>query len=131
MAGGYNGLLVLPQAQIDGVDLRYPLGLSDYARLSGRPFDQVAFAAVKRFYFLGGDDTNDTAVYRDAFAKVDETLIFAHLGPTPLSRAPLMEERLKPVCGENVTFRVYDGVGHQITDAMRTELFAFLQAAGF
>lgn len=131
VAGGYNGLLVLPQAQINGVDLRYPLGLSDYEHLSGHPFNRAAFAAVKRYYYLGADDTNDTAVYRDSFAKVDETLIFAQLGPTPVSRVPLMEEIFKPVCGENVTFRVYEGVGHQITDAMRTDLFAFLLVAGF
>ncbi len=130
-AGGFNGLLVIPQAQINGVDLRYPLGLSDFAQVSGHPFDSTAFAAVKRFYFMGSDDTNDAALYRDSYARVDEELIMAHLGPDPVSRIPVLEELFAQVCRDNVIFRLYDDVGHEITDAIRSDLVAFLKEAGF
>jgi hypothetical protein len=80
---------------------------------------------------MGSDDTNDAALYRDSYARVDEELIMAHLGPDPVSRIPVLEELFAQVCPDNVIFRIYDDVGHEITDAIRSDLVAYLKEAGF
>jgi len=76
--GGVCGFLTLPVSQFKGHNLNYPLGTSDYARFTGRPFDVAAFDAVPQFAFTGGDDVEpkrDCVPMPDSYSDEERALI--------------------------------------------------------
>lgn len=127
--GGFNGILLLPQDSYDGTSLSYPLGTADYSHITGRPFDRAAFAAVKRFIFMGSDDTNDAATYRDSYSKENEELIMKFYGKKPIERMPFLKERFAGAVGENSIFKIYEGVEHKLTREMIDDVVEFFKSS--
>lgn len=56
-AGGFGGLTCLPQAEYNGWDLTYPLGISDVPN-----FDLEEFKKIKQYYYIGSEDYNDSSL---------------------------------------------------------------------
>lgn len=124
-AGGFNGILLLPEESYKGDRLAYPLGTADYKEITGRDFDPVAFGEVKRFLFMGGSDTNDAATYRDSYSVESEELVMKHFGRLPAARVPFLKERFAESAGENSRFKVYEGVEHAFTPEMAADVVEF------
>lgn len=51
-----GGTLMIPVATWKGENLPYPIGVFDYERLMGRPFDLDAFSQIHRYVYMGADD---------------------------------------------------------------------------
>lgn len=49
VAGGLNGMLVLPVRQVAGISLPYPIGVSDLYDLTGQQFDLASFQNIPQF----------------------------------------------------------------------------------
>jgi pimeloyl-ACP methyl ester carboxylesterase len=127
-SGSPGGWPIIPEAKDKGVALPYPIGVSDLQAVAGSPLNLPALRRVSWFYYLGGQDHNDSVIYRDSFSKTDEEIIFSHFGADLQQRwaaaeAAYRHSRLK------AQFKVYPGVGHQITDYMRTDVETFLASA--
>jgi len=58
IAGGIGGLVPVPEKEIDGVLLNYPLGTNDYQSITGKDFDLAAHNSVERLYFNGNEDSS-------------------------------------------------------------------------
>ena len=125
--GGVNAILMLPVAELESQPLEFPLGLADFAKIAGHPFDRAAYAAVPQFAYMGEKDGNDAVVHRDAYSEEDQALIFKLLGRT------LIPDRWKAVEAVYqkehlpVQFKTYEGMGHGTDGKINGEVAAFFR----
>lgn len=123
--GGVNAFIMLPVTELDSEPLEFPLGLADFAKISGHPFDRATYAAVPQFAYMGEKDTNDAVVHRDAYSEPDQALIFKLLGQT------LIPDRWKAVEAVYqkehlpVQFRTYESMGHGTDGKINGEVAEF------
>jgi hypothetical protein len=126
--GGVNCFIMLPVAELKKQALNFPLGLADFAKLTGEPFDRAAYQTIPQFAYMGADDRNDAVVHEDAYSPEERALVFTLL-------AENMPERWKAVQAvyENeklpVQFKTYPGIGHGTDGKINTEVAEFFRAA--
>ena len=123
--GGINASLMLPVAELDSQALVFPLGLADFEKITGHPFNRAAYGTVPQFAYMGEKDENDAAVHRDAYSEEDQALIFKLLGRR------LIPDRWKAVEAVYqkehlpVQFKTYEGIGHGTNGKINGEVAAF------
>jgi predicted esterase len=128
VVGSPGGWPAAPVASWAGRPLRYPVGVADVGPLAGSAFDVASYRAVPHLFFLGDEDDNDSVPYDDGYEDEDERLIFALFGPTPVSRWPAAQAVYESI-GADAQFRLYKGVGHELTDEMMADIVTFIRAA--
>ena len=124
--GSPGGWAIAPAASFKEKTLRYPIGAGDFKTVSGKKLDLKRLREVPLFMFLGGEDDNDSVVFRDSYEKEDEELIFALFGKTPVERWGMS----KTLYGEsrlNAEFRLYPNVKHTVTKEMMEDILAFFR----
>ena len=122
--GGFNGELMLPQPEINGVELKYPLGTKDFKKLFGGEFDLNAFRDIPQYIYMGKLDDNDAVQFDDAYSEKERKIINYNIGDNVQERflkCQLLYEKQKvfPV------FKNWDDVGHWTTSAMNFEVIKF------
>lgn len=124
-AGGINGTAILPISEAKGHTLNYKIGIADFESIIGRPFDLEAFQTVPQYIYMGGDDDNDTL---PGFGKWDadgvEIALSVYGEDIHNERFPYTRSIYEEV-GANAEFRMYDGVGHTITDQIHEDVVQF------
>lgn len=123
--GGFNGILTLPVDKLGEYKLAYPLGIDDYNEITGYAFDLKKVSNIHRFVFMGSEDTNDAALYRDAYSTEEETKIMNLMGKTPIERIPFFQKMYRESGYKNTVFKIYQGVGHTITGEMISDIQKF------
>lgn len=129
VAGGVNGLPMLPRAELGGVALPYPLGLADFATLTGGVFDRERWSRIPQLIFMGAEDTNDTLPYSDAFSEAEKDIIRAVIGKR---MQPYRWQTCQAVYASQDTraaFRTYAGIGHGTDAAVNAEIVEFVRGA--
>lgn len=53
-----NAVQPLPVAEINNVELPYPLGIADYAEIFGKPFDILEYKKATQMFFVGMEEDN-------------------------------------------------------------------------
>lgn len=125
--GGINAIPMLPVAELDGTPLPYPLGLADYERVSGRPFDRDAWRAIPQLLYMGAEDDNDAVDFSDGYSDGERALVHTVLGARML---PDRWERCRQVyaaSGGAATTRTYEGIGHGADRRIHDDLVAFFR----
>lgn len=129
-AGGINGMVILPISEAKGHTLNFHLGIADLEEITGEPFDKEAFVDVPQFIYMGAASEMDT------LGDIDE--------PGNDTWAPWLARKAADVYGEDMQddrftycesvyrevgskaeFRLYEGVGHRISDEMRRDVIDF------
>jgi len=123
--GSPGGWPIAPVAVHGGVVLRYPVGVADLEELTGRVFDPAAYAKVPVLVYLGDQDTNDSLQFGDGYDTEDKELVELVFGATPVERWE-DSEAIRKAAGAKATFRLYPGVGHEVTGEMEKEVEKFL-----
>ena len=77
-----------------------------------------------RFY-LGAEDDNDSVPYDDSYDPAERTLVLELFGPTPVDRWSFAQRILRDALPK-AEFATYEGVGHEVTQAMWVDIWAFL-----
>ena len=126
--GSPGGWPIAPLAQLDADELTWPVGISDVAKLTGKPVELGALKKVSWLFFLGAVDMNDAVPFRDSFSAADQALIFRRFGKTPVSRWK-QAEQLHKRAGLDAKFKLYPGTGHQVSAEMEKDIAAFLEGA--
>lgn len=108
--------------------LPYPIGTSDLPTITGQEVDIEAVRQVPHFFLLGEEDTNDSVIYRDSYSEEDEALIFRLFGETPVERWPTAEQ-LYQNAGISATFKLYSETAHDVTTAMKIDIWNFYKEA--
>jgi hypothetical protein len=128
-SGGVNGLLMLPVASLAGLELPYPLGLSDYEDIAGHAFDEAAWCRVRQLIYMGAEDENDAVHYDDGYSDAERAIVFAAIGERMQpDRWERCQEVYRASCA-TVTFRTYPGIGHGTNTRINNEIAEFFRAA--
>lgn len=111
-AGGPNGMTLLPIEEADGHTLDYHIGIANIESLTGEPVDLDSLDQVNQFLYMGGDDTNDTIPFDDAWSDELRDIALEVYGDDMIAeRFPRCQEAYREA-GIDAQFRVYQGVGH-------------------
>ncbi len=122
--GGFNGKLMLPLHEINGIKLNYPIGTNDFRVLFGKRFDTDTYKSIPQFIYMGELDDNDAVQFDDAYNEVERRIINDNLGRYVPERflkcqAIYRENKITPV------FKTYENIGHWTTSAMNLEVIKF------
>lgn len=125
---GGNGAYPLPLESRNGVELRYPLGVADYDDVTGRAFDPEAWRNTSQYVFVGREDqplpdTDERGYYPISY-RYDEAAVDTFGENRVTERLPVTEA-VYTAAGADATFRVYDGVGHTLTEEMAADTVQF------
>lgn len=124
-AGAINGIGILPISEAKGQTLNYPLGVADFESLTGQPFNVEAFKAVPQYIYMGSEDEHDP---RGRLTRWDpdseEVMLDVYGEDIHKERFPYVQSVHQDV-GTDAVFRMYDGVGHTITDQIHGDVVEF------
>jgi len=124
-AGGLNGLLMLPEKEMKGRELIYPVGTYDFEALFGKSFNPGAFQSTPQFLFMGELDDNDAIPYSDAFDKPERQLIYELLGEEMQPQRWEACQMIYDSLGINATIKTYEGIGHEHPENVKDDVSAF------
>lgn len=124
-AGGINGHPILPVAEAKGHALNYQIGIADLESLVGDPFDRDAFVEVSQFLYMGAEDENDTFEYRDAWSEDQVEIARDVYGEDMVEDRFSYARSVYEDVGADATFRVFEGVGHEVPQQVREAVLAF------
>lgn len=122
--GGFNGELMLPQNEINGVQLNYPIGTNDFPEIVGDNFNIVAYEQITQFIYMGKLDENDAVQFDDAYNNTERKIINDNIGRKVQER--YMEcQKIYLKEDINAVFKTYENVGHWTTSGMNLEVIKF------
>lgn len=124
--GSPGGMPLVPVTNYKGVDLNYPVGINDFDKIAGYNFNEKDLKKVKLFFFLGDEDENDSVPFDDSYDEAERNAVLTCFGSNLQERWQLCKEIFESENYENVQFKLYPGVGHNITDPIISEIISFL-----
>jgi hypothetical protein len=122
--GGFNGELMLPQNEINGVKLDYPLGLNDFTQLFGENFDAEKYKSIPQYIYMGESDENDAVQFDDAYSEDERKIINENIGRYVQERY-LKCQIIYRENGVTPVFKTYENIGHWTTADMNLEVIQF------
>lgn len=122
--GGFNGELMFPQDDLNGIQLKYPIGTADFEELFGKKFDLSSYKSIPQFIYMGEFDDNDAVQYDDAYNEEERKIINENIGETVQKRY-LECQKVYQQSSINAVFRTYENVGHWTTSMMNLEVIKF------
>jgi hypothetical protein len=126
--GGVNAFIMLPVTELESQPLDFPLGLADFAKITGHPFARPAFDAVPQFAYMGEKDENDAVVHQDAYSDEERALIFKLLGRTMMPDRWEAVEAVYQKQHSTVQFKTYEGIGHGTNGTINREVAEFYRS---
>ena len=126
VAGGINGLLLVPLDRRENGPLGYPIGTGDLIQITGSCFLREQFLNTPQFYFMGELDDNDAVPYDDAFDLEERDQIFRLLGEQMM---PTRWEKCIDIYNEsnvNALFKTYKNTGHEHPEIVKNDILDFL-----
>ncbi|MGJ8679281.1 hypothetical protein [Paraglaciecola sp.] len=128
VAGGLNGILMLPLEKVAKEKLNYPIGVNDFQKVTGKVFEKSKWVALPQFLFMGKDDTNDAVEYDDAYSETERKTIHSALGQ---KMQPDRWAKCQSIYNDNnvnVVFRTYENMGHGTNLQIHNEILSFVKA---
>ena len=122
--GGFNGELMLPQNQLNGVKLNYPIGTNDFTELVGKKFDSVSYKSIPQYIYMGRLDDNDAVQFDDAYSEDERNIINTNIGKNVQERY-LKCQDIYQENGIRPVFKTVEKVGHWTTSEMNLEVVKF------
>lgn len=124
-AGGLNGLLILPIANIDSIPLNFPLGVNNFPALFNKTFDSVAFKNTPQFLFMGELDENDAIPYEDGYDADERELVYTLINQ---EMQPERWNKCKEIYAQkdiNAKIVTFPGIGHEQPESVKEEIVSF------
>lgn len=126
-AGGINGLLMLPEKEMKGRELIYPVGTYDFEALFGKSFNPGAFQSTPQFLFMGALDENDAIPFSDAFDEPERQIIYQLLGEEMQPQRWEASQWIYDSLGIEATIQTYEGIGHEHPEPVKDDVVNFFQ----
>lgn len=125
--GGFNGELMFPKEEVDGIKINYPIGIADFRKLFGKKFDLLSYKTIPQFIYMGKLDDNDAVQFDDAYSLKERQIINNHIGATVQKRY-LECQKVYNSYNIKATFHNYENVGHWTTSEINLEVIKFFFA---
>ena len=122
--GGFNGKLMLPQDEISGIKLNYPIGTNDFDSLFDQEFDLKTYRSVPQFIYMGRSDENDAVQFDDAYSEDERKVINDNIGRYVQERYLKCQEIYREN-NINPIFKTYENIGHWTTAEVNLEVIKF------
>lgn len=135
-AGQCGGAMTLPESIYTNgavTQMEWPVGVSDFSALVGKDFDEETYREVSQFIYIGDeDDTNSTLWGTGELWRTQAQIDFlnSEFGDTDPVRIENQAAYMAGL-GYDVTFKMYPGVGHQVTNSMIDDTFDFFQSVKY
>jgi hypothetical protein len=110
-AGAPGGWPIAPVPTYDGEELPYPAGIADLERLTGVPFDSLAYRAIPQLIVMGSEDDNDGLDFGDGWDRPAAAQVDRLFGDDPAARWAAAEAIYRSA-GADARFLLVEGVGH-------------------
>lgn len=122
--GGFNGELILPQNKMNGIKLKYPIGIEDFTKLFSKKFDMDEYKQISQFIYMGKLDENDAIQFDDAYSRKERKIINDNIGKNVQERYLKCQKLYQE---NNITsiFKTYENVGHWTTSEINLEVIKF------
>lgn len=127
VAGGLNGILMLPVDKVSDEKLNYPLGVNDFKNITGRDFNKTKWASLPQFLFMGENDTNDAVKYDDAYSDVERKAIHSVLGQNMQPERWTKCQDIYKANDVNVVFHTYKDIGHGTNLKIHNDILSFVK----
>jgi predicted esterase len=127
VAGGLNGILMLPVDNVSNKKLNYPLGVNDFKKITGIDFNKTQWASVPQFLFMGENDTNDAVKYDDAYSDVERKTIYSALGQNMQPERWVKCQDIYKANNVNVVFHTYVNIGHGTNLKIHNDILNFVR----
>lgn len=119
--GQAGGWLAMPFTEYNGTSLNWPMGINNFANLTGDEYKkQDLLKEVPQFIFIGDQDDYSTYVF-DPWPTEDLIQIWGTTDPERLKNQSKWLEN----ANYSVEFKLYQGVGHSYNSEMKNDLLAF------
>lgn len=122
--GGFNGELMFPLNDFNGIKLNYPIGTNDFEKLFNQKFDIETYKKISQFIYMGELDENDAVQFDDAYNKKERKIINDNIGTTVQKRYIECQNVYKK-SNINATFKTFEKVGHWTTSKVNLEVIMF------
>ena len=122
--GGFNGELMLPQNEINGIKLNYPIGTNDFSELFGKKLNTDTYRAIPQFIYMGKLDDNDAVQFDDAYSENERQIINDNIGKDVQARY-IQCQTFYQKHNINPIFTTYENVGHWTTSNVNLEVIKF------
>lgn len=122
--GGFNGKLMIPQNEINGIKIDYPIGVKDFNELFGKSFDINTYRQIPQFIYMGKLDENDAIQFDDAYNENERKIINDNIGSHVQDRY-LACQKIYQENNINAIFKTYENVGHWTTSDVNLEVIKF------
>lgn len=119
--------MILPLAEYRGEKLIFPIGVYDFAEITGRPFSLPRHNQVARLIYMGEADPANALPYNDSYGSRERQIITDLWGVEVLPRARQLIELYGKSGGEGM-FILDRGIGHASSPAMQQYIVQFLRA---
>ncbi|MBA4241951.1 MAG: hypothetical protein C0448_14595 [Sphingobacteriaceae bacterium] len=125
--GGFNGELIFPQTEKNGIKLNYPIGINDFQKLFSKKFNIDVYQSIPQFIYMGKLDDNDAVQFDDAYDDKERKIINDNIGRTVQGRyvecqKNYQENKITPI------FKTYETVGHWTTSDVNLEVIKFFMS---
>lgn len=127
VAGGLNGILMLPVNKISGESLDYPLGINDFKNITGADFNKAKWASLPQFLFMGENDTNDAVKYDDAYSDSERQTIYSTIGKNMQPERWVKCQEIYKENSANVVFNTYANIGHGTNLKIHNDILSFVK----
>jgi hypothetical protein len=125
--GGFNGELMFPQKEINGIKLNYPIGTNDFEKLFNHPIDLKTYQSIPQYIYMGILDDNDAVQFDDAYSRKERKIINNYIGQHVEERY-LKCQKIYQKNNINPIFKSYENVGHWTTSAVNLDVIKFFLA---
>jgi len=125
-AGGTAGDICIPDDNIQGVKLNWPLGTNNFEGLVGVLFDRDAYFKVPQLYFLGDEDLERSYDYLNlCSAGYDIYCFLVNYWGRDIVTAFRNQCAYLQELGMDVICQEYPGVKHEFTAEMKDDVFDY------
>ena len=119
--GQAGGWLAMPFTEYNGTSLNWPMGINNYANLTGDEYNkQELLKEVPQLIFIGDQDDESTYVF-DPWPTEDLIKIWGTTDPERLKNQSKYLEN----ANYSVEFKLYPGIRHSYTSEMKNDLLDF------
>ena len=123
--GQAGGWLAMPFAEYNGSTLNWPMGINNFANLTGNEYNkQELLKDVPQFIFIGDRDTGST-YHSEPWPTKEEIKIWGTTDPERLEAQSTYLDN----ADYNVNFTLYHGIGHFYTSEMVNDILWFFDTA--
>lgn len=126
-AGGLNSILIIPSEVSSHKNLKFPIGIYDVEKITGKKVNLKQFQKLPQFWFMGALDTNDAAKYDDGYTAQERSLIFDILGEEMMPKRWENIQKIYLDSNIHATFKTYPNIGHGTDIKINNEIAAFFK----